>query len=105
MMNKLLSGIPNAHILSDDISPLIHISLDLEKSNEELDAIINRIVDACLEDENPVAISKSLYIRSFDTYAPPPTIKVLVSAAHSEDQIRQAAATIKRSIERVVSTQ
>ncbi|KAH0792748.1 long chain base biosynthesis protein 1-like [Histomonas meleagridis] len=93
-----LNGIDGFDILGDEISPLIHLRLKEAKATiKEEDEILQRICDKCAEDENPVAIAKAKFVRMRDLKAGRPTIKIFISQAHSEDQIRTAISVIKNA--------
>jgi hypothetical protein len=72
-----------------------------EKRTEE-DAILQKICDACIDAEVPVAVAKTKYVSSADKTAPRPSLKIYVSAAHSEEQILKGLATLRAAVGKVI---
>ncbi|KAH0786429.1 Serine palmitoyltransferase 1 [Histomonas meleagridis] len=92
-----LNGINGFKILSDEISPIIHLSLTQHKETiKEEDEFLQKFCDDCMSDEKPVALAKAKFVRARDKKAGWPTLKVFISQAHSEEQIKEACATIKK---------
>lgn len=107
MRNELVDHINPFIIISDELSPLIHLRKNDDKQTDQNsfhndDILLQSIVEACLKEENPVAISKSKYIRSKEINPPPPSLKIYISASHTEEQIKKAAATIKNAIAKII---
>ena len=118
LMRNELKDINGFDLIGDEQSPLIHLRLNDKTRAEKIvnqqenndkgdslsnlhkeDVLLQKIVESCLESENnPVAITKSKFVRQKDVDAPSPSLKIFISAAHSEEQIRSAASTIKTSI-------
>lgn len=116
LMRNELKDLDGFDIIGDEQSPLIHLRLNSKSRAEKIengqddnnspvsnfhkeDVLLQKIVESCLEDEtNPVAITKSKCVRQKDVDAPSPSLKIFISAAHTEEQIRSAASTIKNSI-------
>ncbi|OHT01050.1 serine palmitoyl transferase subunit [Tritrichomonas foetus] len=99
LMRNELNGIESFEVVGSEQSPLIHLRLKepLESFHTE-DELLQKIVEACIDSENPVAITKSKFVRMKDMTAPHPSLKIFVSAAHSEEHIKTAVATIKNAI-------
>jgi serine palmitoyltransferase len=99
-----VKGIHGFVLVADERSPLIHLKLAQarDKRTEE-DAILQKICDACIDAEVPVALAKAKYVPSVDKTAPRPSLKIYISAAHSEEQILKGLATLKASIGKIVA--
>lgn len=81
-----------------ELSPIIHLGLLNPKTIEIEDKIFQEICHICLVDENyPVAISKTNFVRNKDLYAPRSSIKIFISAAHTEEQITQGMKVIRKA--------
>lgn len=116
LMRNELKDLEGFDLIGDEQSPLIHLRLNEKTLAEKIenqgendasklsaihkeDILLQKIVESCLESENnPVAITKSKFVRQKDVDAPHPSLKIFVSAAHTEEQIKSAASTIKTSI-------
>ena len=100
LARETLKGVQGFDILGSDESPMIHLQLTQKKSIPEENVLLEKIVDKTLE--NGVAITKAKYV---DTKQPEmrPTLKIFISQAHSEEQIKTAMNTIKEAITAVLS--
>lgn len=92
-----LKAVQGFEVLGDETSPIIHLRLTNPQTIHEEDILLQNICEKCLEEQDdPVAICKSKFTRNREKKVMRPTLKFYVSPAHSEEQIRKAAATIKR---------
>eukprot|EP00123_Amoebidium_parasiticum_P018192 comp24128_c1_seq1/m.43803 comp24128_c1_seq1/g.43803 ORF comp24128_c1_seq1/g.43803 comp24128_c1_seq1/m.43803 type:complete len:531 (-) comp24128_c1_seq1:31-1623(-) len=77
----------------DDISPIIHLrisdsSMQYDQQNSEL----QRIVDRCWD--KGLALTRSKYIVDKEVFNPAPSIRIVISIGHTEQQLKKAADTI-----------
>ena len=104
LARNVLANIEGLEVLGDSISPLIHLKLAKEMSLKETNEILQNICDAALNDEqNPTLVIKSKFALMRDVNAKKPTIKIFISAAHTEEEITNAMETIKRAATSVLS--
>lgn len=98
MMHQELADIKGLEIVSDILSPIVHLRLGKEMSFKETNETLQKICDAALNDATtPTFIVKSKFTLNRDSNKARPTIKVHVSPAHSQEQIKAAAEAIKRA--------
>jgi serine palmitoyltransferase len=96
-----LAGTPGIEVKGDDISPLIHIRLARSAGSNDADEdILQRVSESLMEQQIVVQVSQ--YVPG-DIRKPAPSLKVLVSAAHTDADLDNAVAQIKRAFGRVLA--
>jgi serine palmitoyltransferase len=101
-MREALKGVSNRlDIGGDPLSPLIHLRLR-EPSARRVDdeARLQRMVDRALA--QGVALTRAAY-SSEEPRVPPPSIRLVVSAAHEEKRLKEAAAVLRRVASEVLA--
>ncbi|EAY19919.1 hypothetical protein TVAG_130270 [Trichomonas vaginalis G3] len=104
LMYQELSDIKGLEVISDPISPIVHLKLGKELSLKEANIALQKVCDAALNDETaPTFVVKSKFVLNRDSNKERPTIKLYVSPIHSEEEIKSAAAAIKRAAEKILA--
>ena len=104
LARKELNDIKGMEVLGDILSPLIHLKLGKQCDFPEANQILQKICDTALEDkEFPTFVVKSKFVVSRDVNSKKPTIKIFISPSHTEEEIKNATAAIKRAAEAVLN--
>jgi serine palmitoyltransferase len=83
-------------VTSDKKSPVVHLKLVNPPSVRiEEDELLQSVVDKALE--GGVMMTRAHYIAEQEKFVPSPSIRIYVSVAHSESQIKQAVEVIKKA--------
>ncbi len=91
-----LSKVPGLVIKSDEISPLIHVGVDGGKYGWDLNEQQTRLREVarrCVDAGYAVVTSKHTILN--EELAPPPTLRLAVSAVLTEAELKGAVETIK----------
>jgi serine palmitoyltransferase len=89
-----LAGTPGIEIKGDDISPLIHIRLARSNGADGDEDVLQRVSEDLMAAQIVAQVSQ--YVPG-DVRKPLPSLKLLVSAAHSDDDLDKAVIQIKRA--------
>eukprot|EP01121_Diplochlamys_sp_Union-15-3_P007836 TRINITY_DN2027_c0_g1_i1.p1 TRINITY_DN2027_c0_g1~~TRINITY_DN2027_c0_g1_i1.p1 ORF type:complete len:158 (-),score=34.66 TRINITY_DN2027_c0_g1_i1:110-583(-) len=86
----------NFVITGDEASPVVHLRLrnytgDTQQQETKLLAIINQI-----RERNQIVLCKSRYAKD-EKFTPEPTIKILITAEHVQEDISQLIAALKEA--------
>lgn len=98
-----LKDIKGLEVLGDIISPIIHLKLGKEMDATTQNELLQSICDEALKDEeHPTFVVKSKFVPR-DPNGKFPTIKMYISPAHTEEEINDAVAAVKRAAEKVLN--
>jgi serine palmitoyltransferase len=73
-------------------SPIIHLRIEAECSNDEAEAKLDAVAEEALS--NGVAVIKAAYIKSEELHLPRPSIRVSVSGGHTAKEVSTAVKVI-----------
>lgn len=86
------------------ISPLIHVRLAPVSTDtstwDSVELLLQHIVQACLEEDN-VLFTVAKYSKLDSSHRPPPSIKVTVSATHTEQDIHAAVQSLVKQTKKL----
>eukprot|EP00128_Syssomonas_multiformis_P007807 Colp12_sorted_trinity150504_noHs@12098 len=99
LMHEKLSTIRGVIVDGSKESPIKHIRLDRARHSEEDGEILQKIVDRAAE--LGVALTQSRYIEEEEMQLPVPSIRVVVSAGHTKDEVANAGSTIAKAFAEV----
>jgi len=98
---KGLGNLKGVKLTSMKTSPVIHLQLTSKpRERIEEDEILQNIVDEALA--NGVHITRAMYIPEQERFAPPPSIKIYASSAHSDAQLNKAVEVIRNAVNKIV---
>lgn len=104
---RLAADIPGLAVVGGEeaqVSPLVHLALHPKPAPEEYDAgdaRLQRVVDECLGREG-VLVARARYSK-LERVRPQPSIRVAVTAQHTEADLQKAVAALKSACKRVLS--
>jgi serine palmitoyltransferase len=82
-------------------SPLLHLRLARSRGSRGEDTrLLQRISEACLQ--HSVAIPRSRYVDG-EKYQPPPSLRICVSAMHTEDIMEKAVGVLAEQASKVLN--
>lgn len=101
LLRQLLSNMPGTVLCGDEAVPFMHLRIakPAEKRIQD-ERLLQRIVDSARE--QGVALTRAKYVHT-TKLLPPPSIRVTVSCDHTEEQLREAAAVIRKTVEEELS--
>jgi len=97
MLEQLKAKCPKLEILSQDISPIVHLGFSDSKDEyeeNEMKIIMARISKECLA--NGIYIPNSKYT-SMVKNIPPPTLRLTVNALHTQEEMEKAAEVLAKA--------
>lgn len=97
---KSLSGISELVVGGSELSPVIHLFLKNPGSEKSNAYILQRIVDQMLEHESVLVTRSKRSV--LDKCRLPAGIKILVSAAHTKEELFSATASLRRVVQEVL---
>ncbi len=98
---KRLSSLPQLSISGSPLSPISHLRLAQSSGDRKQDeALLQRICELCFADG--VFVSRARYAHN-EIFAPAPSIRVTVSAAHSEQQLNEFLDVFANAVERCLA--
>ncbi|EAY22904.1 serine palmitoyl transferase subunit, putative [Trichomonas vaginalis G3] len=104
LMRNELHDVQGLEIISDAISPIVHLKLGKETGYKEANTLLQKVCDEALNDASaPTFIVKSKFALNRDANKERPTIKIYVAPIHTEEEIKNAAAAIKRAAQKILA--
>eukprot|EP00795_Rhopilema_esculentum_P004433 gene4433-20669_t len=103
LLRDELKGITGLSVEGDLISPIIHLRLikeNSEKSRQEQERILQKIVDEALEDG--VALTLARYLNDQELHLPLASIRITVNSELSSEDITESAEKIKLAAKNVL---
>lgn len=89
-----LQGIKGLKLVGEPLAPALHLQLERSSGSRDSDMqLLRSIVDHCLEQH--VALTIARYLEKEERFLPPPSIRVVVTVQHSEDDILKAVSCIR----------
>ncbi|KAK9840652.1 hypothetical protein WJX81_007034 [Elliptochloris bilobata] len=104
LLRDLLANIPGVSVWggdADEASPIVHLQLAAAEGDAQAaEAVLQAAVDAALADSGVLLVVNRL--SPLDRVRVKPSIRLAVTAAHSEADVRTAAAAVADALARVV---
>jgi serine palmitoyltransferase len=103
LFRRVLGQFENGlEVCGDEDSPITHIRYPLNSDHDRfaVEIILERFIDEVRE-KHSVALTRAKYLVN-EEKVPDPSVVVMVSSAHSEEDITRAATTIKQLGSRLV---
>jgi len=98
---KEVSKIPGITVTSLSTSPVVHIRLtDTPTDRLKAETLLQNISKEALN--RGVFITRAKYVHSFEAFLPPPSLRVFISAVHTNQQLQEAVGAIRASVEQVL---
>eukprot|EP00066_Takifugu_rubripes_P002895 XP_003965100.1 PREDICTED: serine palmitoyltransferase 1 [Takifugu rubripes] len=95
-VHKALCGIPGLKLVGEPFSPALHLQLERGSGSRDSDMqLLRSIVDHCLEKH--VALTLARYLEREERLLPPASIRMVVTAEHTEEDIQQAVRCIREA--------
>jgi serine palmitoyltransferase len=86
---------------ADQESPLQHVRINRNLTDRQLlERQLQTVVDELRADG--ILLTRAKYVASQEVKAPIPSIRVLISAAHSKQELESAAKRIKKALEKLL---
>ena len=99
----LLKNIPGTTLSGDPCSPLMHLRIEKESIPRSQALQLLRSVHSLLLNQKQVLVFISKTVPT-DKFAPPPSIRITVSADHKKKDLEAAAAAIKAVFAQVLQS-
>jgi serine palmitoyltransferase len=101
LMNQLLSEIPGTRVESVPVSPVQHLRIhpaseDRDQDQKRLEAVVNKAY------QHDVAFTVARYLEKDEAFLPEPSIRVTINVALTEEEIRKAAAVLRKACQEVL---
>ncbi|XP_062869842.1 serine palmitoyltransferase 1 [Trichomycterus rosablanca] len=94
--HKALQGIPGLKVVGKVIAPALHLQLENSTGSRESDVRkLRSIIDYCLVRQ--IALTQARYLEKEERFLPPPSIRLVVTVEHTEEEIKKAASCIREA--------
>lgn len=98
---KALKGTPGLKLVGVPFAPALHLQLERSSGSRDSDMqLLRTIVDYCLG--RHVALTLACYLEKEERFLPPPSIRVVVTVEHTEEDIQKAVSCIKEAASAVL---
>uniref|UniRef100_F6UY98 Serine palmitoyltransferase 1 n=1 Tax=Monodelphis domestica TaxID=13616 RepID=F6UY98_MONDO len=100
-IHKALQGTQGLRVVGEAFSPAFHLQLEESSGSREKDIqLLQRIVDQCMN--RNIALTQARYLEREEKSLPPPSIRIVVTVEQTDEELAQAASTIKEAAQAVL---
>jgi len=101
LFHTLLSGLEGLVVTSAANTAVIHLRLIKSSGDRYTDEfLLQNVVDQGLQ--SGIMLTRAKYVHSKEAFAPPPSIRLMVSAANTKNQLIEAASVIKSTASKMM---
>ncbi|XP_060228834.1 serine palmitoyltransferase 1 isoform X1 [Meriones unguiculatus] len=91
-----LQGISGLKVVGESLSPALHLQLEESTGSREKDMkLLQEVVDHCMS--KGIALTQARYLDKEEKCLPPPSIRVVITVEHTDEELERAASTIREA--------